>query len=67
MDTRDAYTGWFRIEHRTEKALRVTHIETGIVEWVPESQVSEIHEEPYGTYAIVMSKCIARKKGFCDE
>lgn len=67
MNAADAYEGWFRIERRTEKALQVTHIETGVIEWVPESQVSEIHEQPDGTYVIVMAKWIARKKGFTDE
>jgi len=67
MNAADAYEGWFRIERRTEKALQVTHIETGLIEWVPESQVSEIHEQPDGTYVIVMAKWIARKKGFTDE
>lgn len=67
LKARDAYTGWFRIEHRTDKAVRITQIDTGLVEWVPLSQVDQIDEQPDGTYVIIMSKWIARTKGFCDE
>jgi urease gamma subunit len=63
----DYYTGHFRIEHRTDKALRVTQIDSGLVEWLPESQVEEIHEQPDGTFLITMSKWIARKKEFTDD
>ena len=37
------------------------------MEWVPLSQVEEIHDQPDGTVLVTMQKWIARKKGFCDE
>ena len=67
LKTADVWTGWFRIEVRTAAAVRITDIASGVIEWVPLSQVEEIHEQPDGTYLITMQKWIARKKGFCDE
>lgn len=63
----DYYTGSFNIERRTDNAIKLTHLDTGVVDWVPLSQVEEIHEQPDGTVLVVMQKWIARKKGFCDE
>lgn len=62
----DAYTGTFNIDRRTDNAVKVIHQETGIIEWVPLSQIEEIHEQPDGSCLIIMQKWIARKKGFTD-
>lgn len=63
----DVWTGWFRLEVRTNAAVRLTDIASGVMEWVPLSQVEEIHDQPDGTVLVTMQKWIARKKGFCDE
>ena len=63
----DVHTDKYQIEHRTDNAVRLTHLDTGLVEWVPLSQVEEIHDQPNGTVLVTMKKWIARKKGFCDE
>jgi hypothetical protein len=65
--TSDTYTGAFVIERRTDNAIKLTDIESGLVDWVPLSQVEEIHDQPDGTVLVTMQKWIARKKGFCDE
>lgn len=67
MKTSDTHMGWFKIDYRTDKAIKVIDIESGVVDWVPLSQVDEIHEEPDGTFTIVMAKWLARKKGFTME
>ena len=63
----NVHTDTFQIERRTDNAIKLTHLETGVVDWVPLSQVEEIHEQPNGTVLVTMQKWIARKKGFCDE
>ena len=66
-NTSDVFTGTFVIERRTEKAVKLTDTDSGLIDWIPLSQVEEIHDQPNGTVLVTMQKWIARKKGFCDE